>query len=1257
MKCFVHLPVFVDIECYSTFQIDQAVQIIRDECPSGLIFIPADPFLFGHLFFAYQKTQFHAEIWGSDNAPSTICYNPQLCHQSSLNFSCHSPEEISMDFSQTGAVGWDLNYVKTAYRRFWSCSSAQQPCMNAQFYRCHNSTKCLSPHRLLDRVNDCFYGDDEQVDFVRTFITLESNEDFFRCSKSDFFIAVRLVNDGLCDCPSKAVEVCYDEHSSLRQSQTDLSFPIFCDGFVDLLPLMIDGEMFDDESECEHWSCKNIYTRCDSFWNCPDGSDELDCDPPTVKVTHCPPNERRCIQPETKRMQCLPLDRFNDGRVDCLGASDEVHLCRSDTIYSRRDLFYCRNASTRPCINVDGFCNGRSYCPYGDEEEICPTINGTVSWGRSCLDITNKNSNVTENRRFLCQRFQDKNKPSIVHFIHDQPSDETATTIDLPRSPSSIVTSEHSGRCHRGLPVKMGFVDQIQLCLCPPSFYSDQCEYQNERVGLTVQFRALSDSWQTQFSLIVLLIEETAQRRVHSSDQFSYLPMRDCQTKFNLYLLYSTRPKNASLNHFIRINLYEKMTLTYRSSWFIPIRYPFLPVQRLSIQLDIPHSNTDITRLCSDLRCLHGRCVKYLNSVEHFCQCHPDWSGRLCDLASTCRRCSSDSLCLDEDIDHRSICLCPKDKFGPRCLIENKVCSEKTSICENGGKCLSSDEDVIDEKQRWICICPRGFTGDRCERKHRQVILTFDQKIHLPSSMLIHFIRTHRDRRHENVTSFSSIPVNGDPVRLFWSTPFDLLFLQLVPQNYYLAIAKRSSADPIKKQVTPADRCPSVTEIFNATIAGLHLLRRMKFYHLPCRRESSPLISCFFDEVHLCLCQLFDGQRVSNCLEFDHQLKRDCLGQNGCENDGQCFQDNSRCPQTSMCVCPICFYGRRCQFSMNGFSLSLDGILGHQIRPNVSLPHQSSVIHIMLVITIIMALIGWINGILALITFKNKNTREVGCGYYLLGSSLTTLFIMTMFVAKVSLLLITQMELVTNRSFLHIQCLLVDFLVRIGLNMDQWLNACVAIERALATLQRANFNRAKSRQKAKYTIGILLVVIVASTSYDPIYRRLIDDLSSNEEKRIWCIASYPAWLRVFDSVINAIHFMCPFIINLISATLIIWENARQRTSVGRHPRFQQSLGEQLRHHKHLLITPFLLVILGLPRLIISVISGCMKSTGNWWLYFLGYLISFIPPMLIFVLFVLPSKLYNAEFNESMRTYRRNLHSRFVSFQRLWTIRA
>ena len=78
----------------------------------------------------------------------------------------------------------------------------------------------------------------------------------------------------------------------------------------------------------------------------------------------------------------------------------------------------------------------------------------------------------------------------------------------------------------------------------------------------------------------------------------------------------------------------------------------------------------------------------------------------------------------------------------------------------------------------------------------------------------------------------------------------------------------------------------------------------------------------------------------------------------------------------------------------------------------------------------------------------------------------------------------------------------------------------------------------------------------------------------------------------------------------------------------------------MNEHKHLLISPIVLLLLATPRLIISLVSGCVDPSENPWLYLCAYFISFTPPMLIFVVFVLPSKLYRKTFKESIMQWRR-----------------
>jgi hypothetical protein len=77
------------------------------------------------------------------------------------------------------------------------------------------------------------------------------------------------------------------------------------------------------------------------------------------------------------------------------------------------------------------------------------------------------------------------------------------------------------------------------------------------------------------------------------------------------------------------------------------------------------------------------------------------------------------------------------------------------------------------------------------------------------------------------------------------------------------------------------------------------------------------------------------------------------------------------------------------------------------------------------------------------------------------------------------------------------------------------------------------------------------------------------------------------------------------------------------------------------------ISPIAIVILSIPHLIISFLSRCMKSNRDPWFFLFGYYIFFVPPLLILVLFILPSDMYKKELHTIVRhkkeAIRRYLH--------------
>ena len=360
--------------------------------------------------------------------------------------------------------------------------------------------------------------------------------------------------------------------------------------------------------------------------------------------------------------------------------------------------------------------------------------------------------------------------------------------------------------------------------------------------------------------------------------------------------------------------------------------------------------------------------------------------------------------------------------------------------------------------------------------------------------------------------------------------------------------------------------------------------------------------------------------------------------------------------------------GDQCNPFQKTIGLTINDILRNQVQPNASFGKQSSLIKVAAAITMIMFSIGFINGIFSLMTFKNKELRKIGCGIYLLASSITSLLTITMFTIKFWFAVLTQLYSTVNPNVLRFDCVFIGPVLKLCLYFDGWLNACVAIERTVNVSKGVKFDKKMSRRMARRMIFILLTLILGSLIHEPIqhdlfthtipkYESIKHGLSINisiksnlshvyenltneiikyvPEIQTLCIVRYTHSLQNYNTITLFIHLIIPFIANLCSAVFIIFGTARERSTAQKHLSFKEHILKQLSEHKQLIVSPIVLLTLAMPRLILSLVSGCVDSSTNPWLYLCGYLISFSPPMLIFVVFVLPSEFYLNTFKESM----------------------
>ncbi|CAF1499289.1 unnamed protein product [Adineta ricciae] len=1246
---------------------EECIPIIRKDCPA-ILYIPSIPIFFGHVYTAFKKNELTNSF-----VPSVpyLCSNKYFSHNfvldSSLNdttcFKAAKWTQIVL-FDDLSPVFRFSTFMEMTFQQI----KLFQPIVNfpidqynqSNVYQCSNSSKYIPFHRFLDAVFDCPYKDDENIiEHIDPHLPTQFQNKYYKCHMTNKYITQSAISNGKCDC-EYVDEACEDEDLFHNFTRRTISFQTMCDGFQELYPITIDGQNQTDETQCEPWECDNMYTRCDQIWNCLDGKDEMNCDnsPPLL---NCSSDSRMCVTLDTYQLICLPLRQINDGQIHCLGGTDERMLCRPP--YSRSDAkFYCVIHHNRPpCIQSGVLCDGKELCADGEDERFC---NKSQSFPLDTGICNEKYEPLrTDVEKFLFDTVKGRQKAKIKYFritgfsqSSDHEINEQKPTNQITLDNKKSLSLLDLPRCHRGLDVRVWLNQSsnfyTRTCFCPPTYYGKQCQYQNQRVSVVMRFHVPAQSRRTLFAILVMLIDDSSQRTVHSYEQFTYLSIRDCKIKFNFYLLYSTRPKRSNRSYSVHIDVYERFSLTYRTSFIYPVKFSFLPVHRLAFIVKIP-SDESSRETCSDKECLHGKCMKYANTQHSFCQCHRGWMGASCDIPYNCT-CSSNSLCVGVSSYNRSICVCQENYFGSECYLRNRICDE--SPCENNGICVTHS-DLTLTNQKYFCICAKGFSGRQCRLIDTRIKLIFEKNIDLSHSVFIHFVRiTPFDEFQKNIpksspqrsTKLQTITQASNSLRLYWSGPFHLTFIETLHRTYYLSVIQPiyNRSIGITRQVRSSDRCPSINELANETFARLHVLQRMKSYHLIC--QASPNLECFHDDIHLCLCYDHQNKRLANCFNFDHQMKFDCFGRNHCENDGQCFQDSPDCPKQSICVCRSCYYGSLCQFSTKEFGLSLDAILAYHIIPGVNIFQQTLIVNISFSLTVLFILVGLINAVGSFITFKNKTVLKVGCGVYLLGSSITTILTIVLFAMKYFVYLSTQISTSSNRIFLQIQCHSIDFLLRLCLNMDQWLNACVSMERATMTIQGARFVKKKSKDLAKKHLILLLILMVLTSIHDPLHRSLLQEENDSDDdtKRIWCVVKYSSSLQTYNRIVNTFHFFAPFLINFTSSIVLIITKSRQKLRFREDQTYKRVLHEQVREHQHLLIAPVVLCLLALPRLILSYVSKCMNSSKDSWIFLIGYFISFIPTVITFLIFVLPSKFYRTECRKSITQYRNQIQQRF-----------
>lgn len=354
----------------------------------------------------------------------------------------------------------------------------------------------------------------------------------------------------------------------------------------------------------------------------------------------------------------------------------------------------------------------------------------------------------------------------------------------------------------------------------------------------------------------------------------------------------------------------------------------------------------------------------------------------------------------------------------------------------------------------------------------------------------------------------------------------------------------------------------------------------------------------------MCICDR-DHLRVE-CFGYDHDLDR-C---SSCFANGQCLKGDRLKMNDFLCLCPRCHYGTLCQFNNNGLSSTLDSLI-------LQVSHRYQIMYFVFVFLIFF--IGVVTNYASFITFKRVNLRKSAVGIYLL---------LLTFSSQCSLFsLIMKMILILFNSFMNdISCKIISYMLSISIRYSSWLTSWIAIVRLSYVL--FPFATALKSSRIALTISLITLLIIASMHVHELIFYLKDPSGQSA-----CVANFPSIISTYDRITILTHYLFPFIIQILSITILIIFVARSRSrSNTTRDAFMKHLKRQFKGQKELYITPLVIILSGLPQTISSFSFACIQL-AIWQRHALltTYFLSYAPQLLGFVLFVLPSSSYMQEF--------------------------
>ena len=206
-------------------------------------------------------------------------------------------------------------------------------------------------------------------------------------------------------------------------------------------------------------------------------------------------------------MDCLHVNRTDNGVIDCLGATDERAHCRSQYPNDNTKHYHCWNDTK--CVSPERRCID---CSGIDRiEQICDFPSSDSEMATDYLELTN---DLFFHRKEPFSVESSRDFPELQSIrLSDEHSWHQQKTQLAQISSDDIIDPDRLWFCNRGVLILVG-TNGTEHCLCPSSYYGHHCEYQEQRVVFTIRLHKVNLVTFDVIAIVITLVDHTGS--IHS---------------------------------------------------------------------------------------------------------------------------------------------------------------------------------------------------------------------------------------------------------------------------------------------------------------------------------------------------------------------------------------------------------------------------------------------------------------------------------------------------------------------------------------------------------------------------------------------------------------------------------------------------------------------------------------------------------------------------------------------------------------------